>query len=309
MSVRPKSILRKRTDTFVADISAADLLKFGQPIQETRVRVQATQEHVHLLIADSFGTRIHQFFDTKPFDSTDTSLWIPPHQNENHDYIRVRNYCKGGRRLADGIQDQELADIVEFQPKSILIMLGMVDIASQQKGNISIDKNGWFFETMISVVRSAKEKLYELVGEENEEDLFYVNNLVFHFAHLPPWGTAYTPRPGCITPQEVKALRKRNQQTATRHIGELVENDIMLVNLNVNEPIREQDGLHYDKETSEKLFKRVKTFFFRFVCRECGFFKKKKTSNYAQESEDLIFAPSCEFDIKSEEGLDRQQPN
>ena len=74
MSVRPKSILRKRTDTFVADISAADLLKFGQPIQETRVRVQATQEHVHLLIADSFGTRIHQFFYTKPFDTTDTSL-------------------------------------------------------------------------------------------------------------------------------------------------------------------------------------------------------------------------------------------
>ena len=131
MSVRPKTILKRSTDTFLADISAADLLKFGEPIRKTRVRVNAAQEHVHMLIADSFGTRIHQFFDTKPFDTTDTSLSIPPHQNGNHLYTHVRNYCEGGRRLADGIRDQELADIIEYQPKSVLIMLGMVDIASQ----------------------------------------------------------------------------------------------------------------------------------------------------------------------------------
>ena len=308
MSVRPKSILKRSTYVFpedMEDINPDNLIK-----SKTKVRVLTPPEHVHFFIADSFGRRIIQFFDTRPFDvkkdPRDTSLLISPHKDENHLYITVRNYCEGGRRLADGIKDHELADIVEFQPKSILIMLGMVDIASQIAGDIQIHKYRWFKDTMISVVESAKDSLRALVGDD-EEALLYVNRLMFHFAHLPPWGTEYTPRLGCISPSEVKTYRKKNQKFATRFLGELVEHNIMLVDLNVNEPSREGDKLHYDEITSEKLFRRVKTFFFRFNCSKCGFFHKYKSSDYSRESRNLIFAPSCEFDILSLEGLGGQQ--
>ena len=102
---------------------------------------------------------------------------------------------------------------------------------------------------------------------------------------------------------------------AIRFFEELVENDIILVDLNVNKPTRETDKLHYDDETSRKLFRRMKRFFFRFSCksRACGFICRvplpDSKRNHIKESKDLIFAPSCEGDIIVEEAIDVPEEN
>ena len=97
-------------------------------------------------------------------------------------------------------------------------------------------------------------------------------------------------------------------QIAMRFCGQLAEDDIILVDLNVNNPTREDDDLHYDHATSRKLFGRMKRFFFRFACDTCGFFNRRPLPvtrrNVASESKALVFAPSCEGDIVAAEAID-----
>ena len=113
-------------------------------------------------------------------------------------------------------------------------------------------------------------------------------------------------RCGCISPATVKRIRKKNMNLANRYVNELYEHDIVMVDLNVNNPVR-ADGLHYDTESSRKLFVRMKRFFFRFHCSRCGFIKKLSLDysrrNHQQESYELIHALSCEGDLAAEEGI------
>ena len=165
---------------------------------------------------------------------------------------------------------------------------------------------------MIEVVTSAKQQLRDMCGEDGEA-LLFVNNLVFHFAFLPTWGNNFTPFSGNISTADVKYCRKMNMQIATRFCGTLAQNNIILVDLNVNNPTREEDDLHYVYATSRKLFGRMKRFFFRFACNTCGFFNRRPLPmtrrNVAKESKDLVFAPSCEGDIVAAEAINAAMAN
>ena len=153
MSVRPKSIIKKSSDKFYAD---RDIQKYGDFRMGNKVRIASTAPDVHMLIADSFGKRMNDFMgDISFMDTSEHKLPVPPHQNRNHTEIRVVNYSRGSRYLSDGLTDREISDIIDKKPKSILIMLGMVDIASQSKNTKG---NNWFLDEMINVANDIKEK-------------------------------------------------------------------------------------------------------------------------------------------------------
>ena len=300
MSVRPKSAIRKSTVTFRSDL---EINKGGEARMGTKVRIRTSPEEFHMLFADSFGTRIEEFLEVNPIDPSDTIIRMHPHQNNHHLFIRVKNYSYGGRTLANGLHDGEIEDILTLKPRSIIVMLGMVDIAQQRSDNITITNN-WYKDSMISMVTSVKESLRNM--SNSVEDSLYINNLVFHFSYLQHWGTDYTPRDHCISPETAKEIRNKNMKKAIRFKNELFDSDIVMIDLNVNNPVR-IDRLHYDTESSRKLFKRMKRFFFRFHCSRCGIVNRRSLAyssrNHHQESHNLIYAPSCEGDLAAEEGI------
>ena len=295
MSTRPKSIIKSGTNRFYAD--------GGPQKRGDRVRIAPTPADVHMLVADSFGTRLDQFMrDVSFLDASEHILPVPPHQNRNHNEIRVVNHSRSSRRLSEGLSDREISDIMERKPKSILIMLGMVDIASQQDDTM---KNDWFMEEIIRVANETKQKL--TLRSHTREDTVFVEKLTFHFAHLQHWGEEYTPRFQCLSPSDVKTIRKKNMKKVTRYLNRLLDHNIILVDMNVNRPIRDpRDGLHYDGETSRKLFQRMKTLFFRFSCRSCKANMQiiaDTRRDLAVESRKLILAPSCEGSISVDEQI------
>ena len=304
-----RSILKKSTpiNSFNAELSASRIC--GIDFKSAKVRLRPSPDDIHMVFADSFGRKLYQFLEKDMLD--ETFIPIPPHRNDRHSKIIIKNNSEGSRKLADGLREYELRDILRFQPKSILIMLGMVDIASQRAGEVLFDC-GWYKRTMIEVVTSAKQQLRDMCGEDGEA-LLFVNKLVFHFAYLPTWGNNFTPFRGNINTADVKYCRKMNMQIAIRFCAQLAEDDIILVDLNVNNPTREDDDLHYDHATSRKLFGRMKRFFFRFACDTCGFFNRRPLPvtrrNVARESKALVFAPSCEGDIVAAEAIDDAMAN
>ena len=304
-----RSILKRSTpiNSFHADLSASRIC--GINFKSARVRLRPSPDDIHMVFTDSFGRRLDQFLERDMFD--ETFIPIPPHRNDQHSKIIIKKYSEGSRKLVNGLRGCELRDILRLKPKSILIMMGMVDIASQKTGEALFDC-GWYKRTMVEVATSAKQDMRDMCGED-EEALLFINNLIFHFAYLPTWGDRFTPFEGNITTAEVKYCRKVNMNIALRFCSQLARDNIFLVDLNVNNPTREDDGLHYDYATSRKLFGRMKRFFFRFACNTCGFFNRRPLPmtrrNVAKESKDLVFAPSCEGDIVAAEAIDAAMAN
>ena len=140
-----------------------------------------------------------------------------------------------------------------------------------------------------------------------------MEKLTFHFAHLQHWGDEYIPRVGCLPPSDVKFIRKKNMKKATRFLNKLLDNNIVLIDMNVNKPTRDpKDNLHYDTETSRKLFQRMKRLFFRFSCRACGAkiqIIADTRRDLAKKSKNLIYAPSCEGLILVDEDISTDEDN
>ena len=173
-------------------------------------------------------------------------------------------------------------------------MLGMVDIASQ---NADSGDYFWYKKEIIRIVNETKDKL-KIICNSNEDQL-YVDKLTFHFAHLQHWGDNYTPRRDCIDPTVVRHIKKRNGKNALRANNVLLDNKIVLVDMNVQRPTRERDNIHYDQESSRKLFLRMKRLFFRFSCvnRNCKAnlqLVAETKPEILAKSLSLIYGPSCE---------------
>ena len=230
------------------------------------IRIQSELETT-VLISDSFGVRIERLLQDQrePFGE-EFIIGAPGHRiGHGEQSFKLYTICRGGRKLEEGLQDSEIRNIIIKRAKVILVMLGMCDIASLKKMDWD---NKWFYNQIIQFqqqIRSVGERI-----AKTEEEREFVMNIPINFATLQNWGIEYTPHSGCVTPKECCEMRSRNVKYAKQNLASLHnDHNLLLLDLNIPNPTRERDNMHYDQNTTEKLWERVKKIFMRHLCSRC----------------------------------------
>ena len=274
------------------------------PKKAKRVSFVNDGQKMGMLIADSFGAwiirdglcRTSSIFH--PIYQADAAPHKLGKDNLNDDNnFKIIMKCEPSSTLAECMSQANVDCIMNFKPRCVIIMLGMVDIANLQV--FKDDDHSWFYRTMVET----KEKFNNRAKVETQEDKAYVEDIIFHFSVLQNWGTEWRARPGNISREEANHLRRKNQTWANKKYARLwKEHRILLVDLCFSGGRR--DHMHYDEETTRLLFQRIKKIMMRYMCVEpnCRMpialpdtddIGRRQAHDRAKE---LVRAPSCQSD-------------